>query len=198
LKVRKDEAIAIDDFSRLQAQRDREHGPVVDAGVKLAALSTGVYFRREILQQGSIELAAGKGARQLLRIHARQFGAEAAGNHFARQRGGWYLPEGKQGFEASRLELRLAIGANVGQEKVAKRNCVDALIDSAFADVGHALLIDFIGAWPGQRHNPQGQLSGFGLSFQHGTARAVHGNALEFGVQGGQQAGQFNAGLLAQ
>jgi hypothetical protein len=42
LKARKHEAIAIDHVTGFQIERGGEHGPGVDANVKLAALSTGV------------------------------------------------------------------------------------------------------------------------------------------------------------
>src|ERR1035441_10564876 len=107
--------------------------------MKLAALSAWVCFWREVLQQGSVELAAGKRAGQLLGIHAGQHCANATRDHRARQFGGWNLPERKQGLQASRLELRLTIGPHVLQEQVAECDRVDALTHGALADLCHSL-----------------------------------------------------------
>jgi hypothetical protein len=71
------------------------------------------------------------------------------------------------------------------------------LINSAIADLRHPPFVDFVGARPREWHYPQRQLSSFGLSFQYRPPRAVHSHTLEFGVESGQQADQFNVGLLA-
>jgi hypothetical protein len=42
LEIGVDEAIAVDDFSGIKSNGMREHGAVVDAGVELAVLATGV------------------------------------------------------------------------------------------------------------------------------------------------------------
>ena len=48
------------------------------------------------------------------------------------------------------------------------------------------------------RDDPQRQVGGFGLRFEHRTARAVHGDTVEFTVDGGEQADDFDVGLPAQ
>jgi hypothetical protein len=49
LKVRENKSVAIDDLSGFNRKRRGEHGPGVNAGVKLAVLAAWVSARRQII-----------------------------------------------------------------------------------------------------------------------------------------------------
>jgi hypothetical protein len=85
--------------------------------------------------------------------------------------------------------LSLAIGADIRQKQIAKGNRINLFMDRTIADFCHPPFVDFVRAWPRQRHNPQRQLSSCGLRFQYRMARPVHRDALKLGIQGGQQTG---------
>ena len=157
----------------------REHGPGIHAGVKLAALATRIGSRRQIAQQAQIEFTAGKSGGKLLRVYAGNARAQSACDHLVRQRISRNLPERKKRLESGVLKLAHAIGANVFEKKIAEGDSVDAFANGALAGFGHALLIDFVRARPGQRDDPEREPRGCGLGFEHRAAHAVHGHAVK-------------------
>ena len=68
----------------------------------------------------------------------------------------------------------------------------------AVADFGHALLVLLVGTGPGQGDIPERKVCGGGLGFKDRAAGSVHGDAIEFGIDGGEQSDDFNVGLLAE
>ena len=166
--------------------------------MELAALAAWVGIRRQISKQTQIEFAAGKVRGKLFCVHAGEAGAQAAGNHLARQRIRRNLPEREDRFESSGRELLYAIASDVFQKQIAESDSVDLLGDGALAGFGHALLINFVGAGPRKRNDPERQTSGRGLGFEHRAAYAVHGDAIELGIQRGDQAADFDGRIAAQ
>ena len=92
----------------------------------------------------------------------------------------------------------LAVGAHVAEEEIAEGDGVDVLVSGTATGVGHALFIDFVGAGPGERDVPERKLRGGGLCYEDGAASAVHGDTIEFGVDGGEEADDFDAGLVTE
>ena len=54
------------------------------------------------------------------------------------------MPEGEQGLEASAFELGLSIRTHISEEEIAEGEGVDFFGGRAGADLGHALLVDFV------------------------------------------------------
>ena len=198
LEVGECEAVAGDDFSGLERERGGEHGAGVDTGVKLAALAARVGSGRKIAEKIGVELAASEGGGELTQVDAREARAKAAGDHLAGQRIGCNLPKREKRLESGGRELLFAISSNIFQEEIAKSDGVDAFADGAPADLGHALLVDFIGTWPGERDDPEREPSGGGLRFEDRAAHAVHGDAVELSVERGEQTADLDGGIAAQ
>ena len=80
-----------------------------------------------------------------------------------RETGGGNVPQREDWFEASGLQLALAVGSDVAQEEISEGHGVDLLGFGAVAHCGHFRLVDFVGAGPGELHWPQRQTDQFGL-----------------------------------
>src|SRR3546814_3760943 len=93
---------------------------VGNAGVELAVLAAGVDTRRQVIEQRRVEVVAGEGCVQLLRVHAAQPGAQAFADHLARKLRGVGAEQGCHDVPAHARALRLAPGADVFQPQVAE------------------------------------------------------------------------------
>src|SRR3546814_3658211 len=71
-------------------------------------------------EQCRVEVVAGEGCVQLLRVHAAQRGAQAFADHLARKLRGVGAEQGCQDVPAHARALRLAPGADVFQQQVAE------------------------------------------------------------------------------
>jgi hypothetical protein len=124
--------------------------------------------------------------------------AHSGGDHLLREFIGWNLPAGKERLDAGWGELRLSVGANVFQEEVAERDGVDALCEGTSAGCGHRLFVMLVGAWPGQRNLPQRKTRSVCLLAKELLAKAVHRDAFEMLIDGGEQADELDRGILLQ
>ncbi len=116
------------------------------------------------------------------RVDARDFGAEAGGDHGAGERRGGDLPDGEDGFEAGAGELLFAIGADVGEKEIAECHGLNGFAGSTLAERGHASFVLFIGAGPGEGNGPEWEAEGLGLQLEQLAADGVHGDAVELFV----------------
>src|SRR5437763_15685694 len=126
-QIREDEALTLHDVSTTQRHGLCEHGPIVGERVELAPLATGVDSYGQLRQEAGVELAPGKGWRQLSRVHARQPRLEARPDHVAGQRVRGNAPEGEERCDARGRQVVLPVAADVFQEQVAERHGGDAL-----------------------------------------------------------------------
>jgi hypothetical protein len=196
--IGEDEAVALKDLTVFDGDRFAKHGACVDDGVELAVFTAGIDARGKIAEEIEVEVAAGKFAGKLLRIDADDAGAEAGGDHVAGETVGVETPDGKNGGEAGAGELLFAIAADVFEEEVAKGDGFNAVSDGGGAGAAHGGFILVVGAGPGKRYGMERKAGGAGLSFEQGAAGAVHGDAIEGGVEGGEEAGDVVLAALAE
>src|SRR5580700_4189607 len=166
--------------------------------MELAALGARIDSRWKIAQQFFIELAACEACGQLLRVDAGEARTQAAGNHVAGERVGRDLPERKERLEAGGREIFFAIGAHIFKKQVTESEGVNVLGDGALTDFGHALLVDFVRAGPGERNDPKRKSGGGGLRFEDSAAHAVHGDAIKLSVDRGDQAAELDGWIAAE
>src|SRR5579863_10753557 len=166
--------------------------------MKFTALAARVDMGRQVTQQRLVEIATRKRAGELSRIDAHQFGAQAGGEHVAREVVGGAFPERKQGIQPGGLQLLFAVGANIPEEEIAERDGVDALRQCAITGGLHALLIDLVGAGPGQGNDPQRQLGGRRLCLDDRSPRSMHRHAVELRIQSCQKAGDIHVVSLSE
>ena len=107
-------------------------------------------------------------------------------------------PHRKQRRDAGAGELGLAIAADVLQEQVAERHGLHALRHLARDELPHHRLIGLVRAGIGDRQHMQRQAGGLGLRLDQRAPHAVHGDAIEGGVDGGDQPDQLDVIALAQ
>ncbi len=107
-------------------------------------------------------------------------------------------PEREQGFESGAAQAVFAIAANVFKKEITESDGGDSLLNGRGAGGRHRLFIDFVAAGPGQGNFPERQAGGVCLRLQQRVARAVHGDALEMRVDGGEQADNFYFAALAE
>ncbi len=198
--IGEDKAVALDDLAAFDRDGLAEHRPGVDGGVELSVFAAGIDAWREIAQEGRVEVAARKFARQLPGIDANDAGAQATGNHlFGKGASGTRrTPDGKDRLETGALQFVNAILADVFEEEIAEGNGFDAVRHSPRAGGAHGGFIVFVRARPGKRDGDQRQPRRGGLGFEQRAARAVHGHAVEGGVEGGKQADDLVLALLAE
>ena len=78
-----------EDFAGAGVDGGGEHGAVDDAGVELAVFAEGVDLGREVGEEGAVEAAGGEGSVEVEAADVGDDGAEALGDHFAGELGGW-------------------------------------------------------------------------------------------------------------
>ena len=158
--------------------------------MELSAFAAGIDGFGKIGEQLLVEGAAGEGPIEDPGVDAGEVCAEPGGEHLACEFGGGdaevRAPDGEDGFEAGGGELGDAVGADVGQKKVAEGDAADALSDGAGEDLGHARLVVGVGAGEGEADLPEGQPGGGGLLVEQLLAEAVDGDAAVFLVDGGE------------
>jgi hypothetical protein len=77
-QIREDEPLTLDNIAAAHWYGLLEHGPIVGERVELATLPAGVDSHGQLVQEAGVELAPGKGWRQVSRVHARQPRLEAS------------------------------------------------------------------------------------------------------------------------
>ena len=105
-----------------------KNGGVEDEGVEFAVFAAGVGVRREIAEEGGVELAAGEAGVEDFRIDTGGDGAEILSVEMADELAGVALPEGEEGGHADAGEIFFAVGAEVFEEDVAEGDFADALV----------------------------------------------------------------------
>lgn len=95
-------------------------------------------------------------------------------------------PEREDRLHPKRAEPGFAVGAHIFQEQIAEDHVAGPEGGDALHRGGHAGLVVFVRAGPGQRHLDQRQAQGLGLPGQQGGAGAMHGD-LAAGLAGGGQ-----------
>src|SRR5690606_18920810 len=96
--------------------------PVVHAGMEFPVLAAGIAARRQVAQQGGVELAAAERGVELRGVDATQDRAIAAIDEPPREARGVLAPQREQAAPAEARELRFAVGAHVREEQVAERD----------------------------------------------------------------------------
>ena len=177
-----------------------EHRSRVGAGVELAALGAGVDRGRQLVEQRRVELAAGKPAVHHLRIQAGDPGAQAAGNHLARQPGrvGVGAKQRKQRRQPAAGEALLAVLPDIGEKQVAECRVGEALAHRAGDGLPHFLFVDLIRARRWNRHHPERKAERLGLGLQHLDAHRMHRHPLRRLVDRGQQRANRDVAALPQ
>ena len=112
--------VAEDGFAALQGQGAVKHRAGADAGVELAVFAAGIDSGGQVGEQRGIKFAAGESGVELLRIHAAQVGAQAAGDHVAGKLRGVAAEQREQRPPAEPFAQRPAPVAHVGQQQVAE------------------------------------------------------------------------------
>ena len=97
-------------------------------------------------------------------------------------------PQRKQRRDAGAGELGLAIAADVLQEQVAEGHGLDPLRGLPRDERAHDALVLFVRAGIGDRQQMQRQAGGLGLGLDQSAAHAMHGDAVEGGIDGRDQA----------
>ena len=166
--------------------------------MELAVLGTGVHAGRQIRQQRGIEPPAGKARRQLARIDAGDVGLEPAGDHAARERTGLDPPQREQRRNPRPGELLLAVAADVLQEQIAERHGLDTLCGLPGHERAHDTLVLLVWAGIGDLQHMQRQSGRLCLGLDQRPADAMHGDAIEGGVDGRDQPDHVHLPLLAQ
>jgi hypothetical protein len=127
-------------------------GPADAKVCELPVLSAGIDPLRQVGEETLVEGTSDEGRRELLRVDAGQRCAKPRGDHLVRELGGIALPERKHGSKAEGGKLRLAIGAQVGEEQVAEHYVGYALRAGLLQRLGQLGFIDGVRAWPGDQH----------------------------------------------
>ena len=122
---------------------------------------------------------------------------DARAEHVLGEGAGLGAPQGKHGLEPGVDQPGFTIGADVLEEEVAKDHALDALAAGVLDEGAHALLILGVGTRVGQLDDGQGQVEGASLAAQELDADAVHGDALDLGVDRRQQSDDLEGGILA-
>lgn len=91
-----------------------------------------------------------------------------------------------------------AVAANVFEVEVTEGDSADAVGDGVVAGFAHGFFVVCVGAGPGERDDVQGQACGGGLGCEEFAAGAVHGDAIEGGVEGGEEAGDLVFGIALE
>lgn len=196
--VGEDESVTLDDFAAFDGDRVAEHGAVVDAGVELAVLAAGVDVGREVAEEIFVEVAAGEFAGEFFGIDADDAGFDSGCDHFVEEGAGVAAPDGKDRCEGGVAEVVFAVATNVFEVEVTEGYGADAVGDGGIAGFAHGFFVVCVGTGPGERNDLQGEACSGCLRFEDFAASAVHGDAIEGGVEGGEEACDFVVGIALQ
>ena len=197
-QIGKDEAVAGDNFAWFDRQGAVEHGTGVDAGVEFAIFAAGIGGGGQVGEELVIELAAGEIGGERLGVDAGEAGAQAGLDHLAGELAGRDAPHGKDGLEPGTFELFLAVGADVAEEEIAEGDAINAFADGLRANLAHDAFVVFVRAGRGEIDVAERKVGGTRLRPDDLAADPVHGDAVGFTVEGGEQADDFILRLLAQ
>jgi hypothetical protein len=192
------EAISLDDLAYPDVDWMPEVRRSTHEGMEFSIFPTGIDSWRQIRQELRVEIAAGELFRERLWIDAGDFGSETGSDHGSGQIRSWNFPDGEQGLNPGPGQLFLAVGADVGQKKIAKSHGFNAFVHRAATQIAHARFILFVGTGPGKRNGPKRHTDGFGLQLNQLPAHGVHGHSIKLFVQGGDQRYNFNLRVLTQ
>ena len=103
---------------------------------RIAALAERVDAGGQVLQEGRVEAAPGKGAVELGRVHAGQGGADSGVQHLPGQPRRIPAPDREEGLDPAPRQNSFAVVAYVFQEEVAKGQRLDAGLAGALQGSG--------------------------------------------------------------
>jgi hypothetical protein len=197
-QIGEDEAVAGYDFAGFNRQIVVKHWTGVHAGMEFAVFAARVDGWRQVVKQLVVEFSADKICGQALGIHAGEPGFEARVDHALGEFASRDAPHGEDRFESRAFELLLAVGSDVAEEEVAEGDAVDTFPDRFRADFAHDALVIVIRAGGGEIDIPERKVGDPGLRLDEFAAHAVHGDAIGFAIESGEEADQFVVGLPAQ
>lgn len=144
-EVGKDEAVAMDNFTGLYRDWSRKHRAGTDKSVKFSIFATRIHRGRQVGQELRIESAACETGIEFLRIDARNIGAEAISNHFAREKLGIAASKREYRDHVAFREIFFTILADILQEKIAEDDVRHTFSASLRQGSSHGVLVDFVG-----------------------------------------------------
>ncbi len=186
------------DFTGFESDFAFEHRAGRSERVKLAVFRAGVAGFGQRGEEFGVKRAAGEAFTHLGWVEANYAGLQPARHHVAGKLAGGFKPKREQRFETGGGKLALAIGPDVGEEKISEGDRGDTSRHGLPADIGHDALVLFVRTRPGEIDAPQREMGGVGLGFYKFAADAVHGHTSEGRVEGGEKAGDFDTRHGAQ
>src|SRR5438477_10061951 len=165
-EIGEDETVTLDDYAAGNREWRGEHWTAIRECVKFTTLAAGVDTRWKIAQKRCIEFASGERSRQESWVDAGDSCRQPAGDHLARELARIAAPERKDRFELRIGKLPLAIGADVLQKQIPKREALDRLGLRTRDRVAHDELIVLVRARTRNQQLPQRQTGGTRLCAQ--------------------------------
>ncbi len=116
----------------------------------------------------------------------------------ARQLRGGDFPDGEQGFNTGPEELAFAVAPNVIQEEIPERNGVKAFKNGTLCDARHDFPVLLVVTGPREVDGPEREAEAFGLGFHECAADGMHRDPVGCLIEGGEERGDLNIGLLPE
>jgi len=151
---------------------------------------------RKLPQQLLVIPAAGELGGSLGGVDAGDDRAQTLRDHVGGEFGGGPTPQREHGGDAGALQGLFSVGADVFEEQVPEDQPLGAGLPRRRRAFSHPLLVDVIGARPGQCNDVQRQTQRIGLSLQQVPAHPVGRHPVGRRGEGGEQAGDLHPPAL--
>jgi hypothetical protein len=196
VQIRKDKAVALDDWTDANAHWIAEHRPIPRKRVELAVLAARIDSRWKIGEQLFIERAARERAIQVFRIDAGQVRAYSAVDHpSGKVRCSLGFPQREERRQAGARKTRFTVAANILEKQIAEGDVGEPVAHEAIDRRFHCRFVLRIRTGPREVDHMQGQAGSVGLRVQQRASHGVHRHAIECLVHGCQQT-RDGAGML--